>query len=138
MNDIWILAQAEGEQAPQTVTSEPVSEEGLAQTKVPSDPNTGATGARRQGFAWPQMLLIGVMVFVVFMMFRGPKKKQQEHKKMVKSLQKNDRVRTIGGIYGTVVDIRDDEIVLKVDESSNTKIRISPSAIGQRVSEDKS
>lgn len=56
---------------------------------------------------------------------------------MVASLQRNDRVRTIGGILGTVVDVRDDEIVLKVDESNNTKIRISPNAIGARVSEDK-
>lgn len=57
---------------------------------------------------------------------------------MMQSLQKNDRVRTIGGIYGTIVEVRDDEIVLKVDESNNTKIKISPSAIGTSLSEEKS
>ena len=79
-----------------------------------------------------------IMVFFLISMFRGPRKKQQEHKKMIQSLQKNDRIRTIGGIHGTVVDVRDDEIVLKVDESNNTKIRISPSAIGTKLSEKES
>ena len=56
---------------------------------------------------------------------------------MVQSLQKNDRIRTIGGIIGTVVDIKDDEITLKVDESTNTKIKIASSAIGKNLSQEK-
>ena len=55
---------------------------------------------------------------------------------MVQSLGKNDRVRTIGGIIGTVVDIKGDEITLKVDESTNTKIKIVSSAIGKNLSKD--
>jgi preprotein translocase subunit YajC len=72
-----------------------------------------------------------------FLLFRGPRKKQQQHKQMVQSLQKNDRVRTIGGIIGTVVDIKDDEITLKVDESNNTKIKVASSAIGKNLLKDK-
>jgi len=72
-----------------------------------------------------------------FLLFRGPRKKQQQHKQMVQSLGKNDRVQTIGGIIGTVVDIKDDEITLKVDESNNTKIKVSLSAIGRNLSKDK-
>ena len=56
---------------------------------------------------------------------------------MVQGLQKNDRIRTIGGILGTVVDIKDDEITLKVDESNNTKIKIVSSAIGRNLTKDK-
>jgi preprotein translocase subunit YajC len=135
MNNIWILAQAEG-QEPATITSEPLGQENEAVTTVPGDPNLpGGSRGRPQGFGNFQYILIAVMIFFVFMMFRGPRKKQQAHKKMVQSLQKNDRVRTIGGIYGTVVEVRDDEIVLKVDESNNTKIKISPSAIGTSLSE---
>jgi len=77
--------------------------------------------------------VMGVLMYV--MMFRGPKKQQQQHKLMLQSLKKNDKVRTIGGIFGTVVDVRDDEIVLKVDESNNTKIRISSSAISKNLSQ---
>jgi len=71
-----------------------------------------------------------------FLLLRGPRKKQQQHKQMVQGLQKNDKVRTIGGIIGTVVEIKDDEITLKVDESNNTKIKIATSAIGKNLSKD--
>ena len=57
---------------------------------------------------------------------------------MVQALERNDKVRTIGGIIGVVVDIKEDEITLKVDESNNTKIKISSSAIGKNLSKDKS
>jgi len=57
---------------------------------------------------------------------------------MVQSLKKNDKVRTIGGIIGTVVDIKEDEITLKVDESNNTKIKVASSAIVKNLSIDKS
>jgi len=56
---------------------------------------------------------------------------------MVQSLQKNDKVQTIGGIIGTIVDVKEDEITLKVDESNNTKIKVSPNAIGKNISKDK-
>jgi len=74
----------------------------------------------------PFLLIIVVMYLFLF---RGPKKKQQEHQKMVASLKKNDRVRTIGGILGTVLDVQDNEVLLKIDESNNTKMRVVPSAI---------
>lgn len=80
-------------------------------------------------------IVLGVYIFLI--MFRGPKKKQQQHKQMVASLKKNDRVRTIGGILGTVLDVRDDEIVLKIDEATNTKMRIVPSAVATVLGEGK-
>ena len=55
---------------------------------------------------------------------------------MVQTLAKNDKVRTIGGIIGTVVDVKGDEVVLKIDESNNTKIRLSASAIGRNMSKE--
>ena len=83
-------------------------------------------------------MLIMVMMFVVlyFVMFRGPKKKQQQQKQMLAAIKKNDRIRTIGGIYGTVVEVRDDELVIKIDETNNTKLRIVRSAIGKVMAED--
>jgi len=79
-----------------------------------------------------------VLIFVVmyFMLFRGPKKKQQKHKQMVQALERNDKVRTIGGILGTVIDVKDNEVTLKVDESNNTKIKILASAIATNMSKE--
>ena len=78
-----------------------------------------------------------IIVVMYLFLFRGPRKKQAQHKQMVQGLQKNDRIRTIGGIIGTVVDVKDDEITLKIDESNNTKIKIVSSAIGKNLSQEK-
>lgn len=134
-------AMAQDEQTPETITSEPMTEDSGASemTDVPADANSAQGPAQRpRGIGQFQIFIIIVMIIFLFMMFRGPRKKQAEHRKMVQSLKKNDRVRTIGGIHGTVVDVRDDEIVLKIDESNNTKMKISPNAIGTKLSDKES
>jgi len=55
------------------------------------------------------------------------RRREKERRAMLSSLRKNDKVVTIGGIHGVVHSIRDDKVVLKVDE--NTKITVSMSAI---------
>jgi len=137
MSKVWILAQNE---APSSITAEPVAGEDTSSTTTgaASDPNgTGGPTGGGGGFGSYQFIFLGLMfVMMYFILFRGPRKKQQEHKKMVQTLAKNDKVRTIGGIIGTVVDVKDDEITLKVDESNNTKIKVLPSAIGRNVTKE--
>ena len=134
---MWILAQADS-QTPSGITSAPVTgeEETTTTTTVASDPNAPGVVSAPKSPISPLIMfgLIGVMMY--FLLFRGPRKKKQQHKQMVQTLEKNDKIRTIGGIIGTVVEVRDDEIVLKVDESNNTKIRIAPSAVGMNMSKD--
>jgi preprotein translocase subunit YajC len=139
MSNIWILAQNE---APSSIESEPVTTEDIAETTTStlSDSNTPGGRPRGKGAFGPyNLIFLGLMFVLMYMiLFRGPRKKQQQHKQMVQALAKNDKVRTIGGIIGTVVDIKDDEITLKVDESNNTKIKVLPSAIGRNVTKEKS
>lgn len=139
MKDIWILAQENGG-ASSGISSAPVTSEGQSSTVAPdkaADPNgTGGTSARK-GLGNMQFIFLALMfVMMYFILFRGPRKKQQQHKQMVQTLAKNDKVRTIGGIIGTVVDVKGDEVVLKIDESNNTKIHLSASAIGRNLSKD--
>jgi len=140
MNNVWILAQADSNDAPSRITPMPQRSEDQTSTLEQSDPNaTGVTprGKGLFGSNW-SLIFLGVMFVMMYLiLFRGPRKKQQQHKQMVQTLAKNDRVRTIGGIIGTVVDIKDNEITLKIDESNNTKIKVVPSAIGRNVSKDK-
>jgi len=136
MDNIWILAQAGGNEASPGISSEPAGSQGQT-TTVADDPNAPPAPKSRSPFggsSWIFLALMFVMMYLI--LFRGPRKKQQQHKQMVQTLAKNDRVRTIGGIIGTVVDIKGDEVVLKVDESNNTKIRVSASAIGKNLSKD--
>jgi preprotein translocase subunit YajC len=139
MNNVCMLAQTEANEVPSQITSEPITSEGQALTTVPSDSNAAAPRTRQQNplgsWLWIYVVLLLLMVFIFF---RGPQKQKQERKKLVQSLQKNDRVQTIGGIFGNIVDIKGDEIILKVDESNNTKIKVSASAIGRNLSREKS
>lgn len=136
MSNFWILAQAEGE-SPSSITSTPVNEEGEATTTVPADPNQPVAQRPQKSPLMTFLPFILIFVVIYFLIFRGPKKREQQQRQMVQSLEKNDKVRTIGGIIGTVVDIKDDEVTLKIDESNNTKMKIAPSAVGRNLSKEK-
>jgi preprotein translocase subunit YajC len=139
MNNLWILAQTNSNDATSDVSSVPVATEDTTTTTMDSaDPNT--TGVRTRGkgaFGSYNLIFLGLMFVLMYMiLFRGPRKKQQQQKQMIQALVKNDRIQTIGGIIGTVVDIKEDEITLKIDESNNTKMKILRSAISRNMSKD--
>ena len=87
-----------------------------------------------QGPLFP--LMVGVLILYLFV-FRSKRQTDKKRTDMLSSLKRGDKVQTIGGILGTVVEARDTDVLLKVDESSNTKIRFSRSAIHRVVEEDK-
>ena len=138
MKNIYILAQA-GEE--EVITGGNADEQAQENLTVADSPNGGGPDGKpegegpRPGFPIQYFFIIGLVV-LMFMMFRGPKKKQQQQKKMIQSLKRNDRIRTIGGILGTVVDVKDDEITLIVDESNNTKIKVTSAAISKVLSNE--
>lgn len=137
MNNLWILAQTDSSDAPSGITSEQISSEEQTTTTTQSDADAPTDTIKRSPFGSSQLIFLALMFVLMYMiLFRGPRKKQQQHKQMVQSLTKNDKVQTIGGIIGTVVDIKEDEITLKIDESNNTKIKILRSAIGRNMSKD--
>lgn len=80
-------------------------------------------------------ILIAVAFY--FFLLRPKNKQEKQRVAMLSSLKKGDRIQTIGGILGTVVESRDDEVVVKVDETSNTKITFSRSAIHRVREEEK-
>jgi len=66
-------------------------------------------------------LLLGIVVLYIFM-FKSKKKQEQKIRAERDSIKRGDEVQTIGGILGKVVEVRDSKVLLKVDETSNTKI----------------
>ncbi len=83
-----------------------------------------AAGGSPFGMMLPLLLVLGVFYFIVIL----PAKKQQKKKdSMVASLKKGDRVVTSGGIHGTVSNVEDDTVMVKVSE--NQKLRVSKSAV---------
>jgi len=81
-----------------------------------------------------QLLLMIVIFFGIFyfIALRPRQKEQKKREQMLGSIKKYDKVMTIGGIIGTVMEIRDDEVILKVDDNTNTRMKFTRTAI-QRV-----
>jgi preprotein translocase subunit YajC len=106
----------------------------LAQTSSPTTTTAPPSMFLFLGQWGPLILIVIVFYFFIFGSKRKTEKQRQE---MLNQLKKGDRIQTIGGILGTVVEARETEVVVKVDESSNTKIRFSRSAVHKVVDEDK-
>lgn len=74
-------------------------------------------------------LILMILIFVVmyFFMIRPQQKKQKEVVKWRESLKKGDRIVTVGGIYGTVAEVKDTFLVVEID--ANVKIRVDKSSV---------
>jgi preprotein translocase subunit YajC len=79
-------------------------------------------------------VLIGVLFY--YILIRPQRREQSKRQDMLSNVKKNDRVVTIGGIYGVVMNVHReaDEITIKVDESTNTKLRVTLASIARVVS----
>ena len=86
------------------------------------------------------ILLGGIFVVFYFLLIRPQRKRekerQQKREEMISNLARNDHVLTIGGVHGIVAHVGEDEITLKVDEKSDTRIRVSRDAISKVVGDE--
>lgn len=71
--------------------------------------------------------LILIFAIFYFLIIRPQKTKEKEHKTMLNNLNKNDEVVTTGGIYGTIVNVKDKTLILRIDE--NVKIEVEKNCI---------
>lgn len=95
---------------------------------TPGGPQTPPPG----GGSWIFLVAIGGMfILMLFMSGRAQRAERKKKQQMLASMGKHDKVQTIGGIIGTVSEIRDEEIVVKIDDSTNTKMTFAKSAIQQ-------
>jgi len=146
MEAIWaeILAQAEGElegqnngeggnQNSQQKSGETNGTQEADKTEEEKVENRQNPCALNKEFL---LLMLAMFAIMYFIMIRPQKKRQPEQQKMLQAVKKNTRIRTIGGIIGTIVDLREDEVVIKIDETTNTKMRIARSAIGKVITEE--
>ena len=110
--------------------------EGEAKTDQPSGPGPDGTVPPKKpeglfgggGGSMLPLLMMMVVIMIIFTM-RGSRREKKKRAQMIAALQKGDKVQTVGGIIGTVVQVRDSDLVLKVDESTGAKISFSRSAV---------
>jgi len=103
------------------------------QPAVQPPPESGpATGNNppKSLFDQPQFfIIIAAVLFMFWWMGRSGRKREAARKQMLAKLQKGDKITTIGGVRGTVIEVREDEVIVKVDESNNVRMRFSRWAI---------
>lgn len=78
----------------------------------------------------PFILIILVMYFLIL---RPQMRRQKEHRTMLESIKKGDKILSSGGIVGTVVGIREKDDILIVKIAENVKVEMSRSAIAKRL-----
>ena len=78
--------------------------------------------------AWVQILPLGILfILMYFVLLRPQMRRQKETEKLIQSVKTGDRVLAAGGIYGTVANLKDGVVVLKV--ADNVKIEVLRSSI---------
>jgi len=98
-------------------------------------PQGGAGQGGAGGLLGSLLPLILIFVIFYFLLIRPQQKKAKEHKNMIDSLKKGDKIITSGGIYGVIEAVGTNTVTLKVGE--NVKVKLGkPYVAALRASSD--
>jgi len=90
-----------------------------------NNPQGGAQGGTNMLVSFLPILLIFVIFYLLLIL--PQQKKQKKHTNMINSLKKGDQIVTSSGMYGTIADVKEQKIVLKI--ADEVKIEIVKSAV---------
>lgn len=99
---------------------------------------TAAEGGAQAQQAQQSSSILSIVMLVVFiavmyfLMIRPQKKQQKQEAKMRAELQIGDEIITIGGIYGRIVSLKDDSIVIE-SSGDRSKIQVTRTAVAQNL-----
>ncbi|MCM1178511.1 MAG: preprotein translocase subunit YajC [Bacteroides sp.] len=80
---------------------------------------------------WVMLILIFVVMW--FFMIRPQRKQQKELQKFRDGLKKGDKIVTVGGIYGTISEVKEKTLIIEVD--NNVKIKVDKNSVVKDFSE---
>lgn len=87
------------------------------------------TGSSLIGLALPILMIVGFY----FLLIRPQRNRQRAQQALIASLEVGDDVMTTGGIFGTIVEIDDDEGTVTVEIAPGTRVRMLRQGISQRL-----
>ncbi len=87
--------------------------------------------AAQQGNPMMQFLPLLIIMFAImyFLIIRPQKQKEKKRLEMISNVRKQDKIVTSGGVHGVVVSVKENEVVVRVDDAKDVKLRIDKSAI---------
>ena len=89
------------------------------------------------GSSWTMLLMLALLFVVMWLfMIRPQQKRQKELNNFRDSLKKGDKVVTVGGIYGTVLEVNDNKVMLEIDK--DVKIKVDKASLVKDFSEARS
>ena len=125
MTEFFVLAQ--GAPAPAAAPAP-------TQTTNTTAPAPGGTPAPEQGALGGLMGMLPMIIIIAamfYLMWRGQAKERKKREAMLTSIKAGDRIVTIGGMYGTVVEVKNEGFIIKI--ADNVKIEVTKSAVGSVV-----
>ncbi len=78
--------------------------------------------------------MIVVFAVIIYLMWRGQKKEQKRRAEMIDSIKAGDQVLMVGGIFGEIVSVKDDQFVVKI--ADNVKINVVKTAVSKDVGKE--
>jgi len=104
---------------------------------APPSGGDGSPSSAIMGF----LPLVAIIAIFYFLILRPQNKKQKETQKMISALKKGDRVVTIGGIHGVIQSVKENTVIVKVDETVKLELNrgaiSSVSSVAKEEKEDK-
>ena len=88
-------------------------------------PQGGSSGG---GGMFSTVIMFGLIILIFyFMILRPQRKRQKERQQLLDSVQKGDKIVTVGGMHGTVIGLEDKTVLVQVAE--NVKLKFEKSAV---------
>ena len=132
MNWYWhlTLAQAVDDGAPPPPPGAPAPGQSVPGEIAPATGDGPATDTPATPGGSNFFFIMAIMLVVMWVMVFMPQRRERKrHANLLSALKKGDRVQTVGGVLGSVVEVRDSEVVLKVDETNNTRMHFARDSI---------
>ena len=110
----------------------------VAQTDAGTGDGNGDSDQTRTGGGMSGMLILMPLILIAFlwMSSRSQKRRERERQAVLDAIKPKDRVITVGGVHGRVVEIKDDSIVLRVDSDKDVRITVTKNSISRRVGDE--
>ena len=94
-------------------------------------PGKGGQPGKGGGFSSLLVLFLPLLLIWYFLLIRPQQKKEKQKQQMISQLKKGDTVMTIGGIFGQVVQIKDNRITMKIADKTN--VEVSKTAVSGKI-----